>query len=370
MSRNPVHEMLPRANPEERARQRFVLALKGHLGRRLRPRLRDVYERDVRPALSEEDAGNPARISDAMYAHPHYRTWSSLNRCAQELMWEAIGETVFREGSRLADRYRALAAERPAGGSVALDPALEPPKTMARVNVHLQPGGYLRDAGEDDVLAGAFYESGGALYSMGQSVGTRESKAQVVQRFVRERYPDFTPTRILDMACSAGSSSTPWALAFPDAEVHATDIGAGMLRYAHARAEELGARVHFHQRRVEATGFDDASFDLVVSHNAMHEMSQQTQAAMMAESYRLLRTGGICVHQDVPLRFESLDAFDRFERSWDLHNNNEPFWEAYATNDPRRMLVDAGFAPDDVFVDMVPQLDGSIAWFVAAARKR
>lgn len=188
-------------------------------------------------------------------------------------------------------------------------------------------------------------------------------------RFLRERYPSLTPTRILDIACSAGSSTTPYALAFPDAEVHAIDVGAGMLRYAHARAEALGAAVHFHQRSAAAPGFEDGSFDLIVSHNAMHEMSAKTTAGMMRESYRLLKPGGVCVHQDVPLRYKDLDEFMRFERGWDLKNNNEPFWEAYATNDPEALLRSAGFAPDAIFVGMVPQIDKTISWFVASARK-
>jgi ubiquinone/menaquinone biosynthesis C-methylase UbiE len=372
MARNLQHSMLPCPDGEDLARQRFVLALKTHLGRRLRPGNRTIWDRAVRPAFEAAHGRAPAdrgEIAQAMYAHPGYQTWSSLNRCAQEMMWEAVGEAVFRDSPRMSDEYRRLSDSRPAGGSVELDEGFEVPRAIRRINIHLQPGGYARSEDEADVVAGAFYEAGGALYSMGQSVGTRESKAELVQRYLAERYPGFQPSRVLDMACSAGGSSVPYALAWPEAEVHAIDVGAGMLRYAHARAEALGARVHFHQRDVAATGFPDASFDLVVSHNAMHEMSQATQAAMLRECWRLLAPGGVCVHQDVPLRYAELDEFMRFERGWDLKNNNEPFWEAYATNDPQEMLLAAGFPAESIHVGFFEQIDGSMRWFLASARK-
>lgn len=372
MARNLQHDMLPRADAEDLARQRYVLALKTHLGRRLRPGNAVIWERAVKPAYERAHGHAPTErgdIAGAMYAHPGYQSWSALNRVAQELMWESVGEAVFRESDRMSAEYRRLHDSRPAGGSLKLDEDFEVPNAIRRINIHLQPGGYARDESPDDVIAGAFYEAGGALYSMGQSIGTRESKAQIVQRYLGERYPDFKPRRVLDMACSAGASSVPYALAWPEAEVHAIDVGAGMLRYAHARAEALGARVHFHQRDVASTGFEAGSFDLIVSHNAMHEMSQVTQAAMMRECFRLLAPGGVCVHQDVPLRYEELDEFMRFERGWDLKNNNEPFWEAYATNDPAQMLRDAGFPEAEIHVGYLDQSDGSMKWFIAAARK-
>ena len=362
--------MLPKPNAEDLARQRYVLALKGFLGRKLRPQHRDLFETQAAPRFQAEHGHPPkdrAEIGEAMYAHPLYQTWSTLNRTAQELMWETIAETVYRQEDQLKDSYRGF-SESPAG-SLELDEGFEIPKAVQKINIHLQPGGYAKDESAEDVLAGAFYEAGGALYSRGQSIGVTESKAECMIRFITQRYGEPKPKRILDIACSAGSSSTPYALAFPDAEVHAIDVGPGLLRYAHARAEALGATVHFHQRSADDIGFEDGSFDLIVSHNAMHEMSGKTTAGMMRESYRLLATGGICVHQDVPLRYENLDAFMRFERGWDLKNNNEPFWEVYATNNPREMLLEAGFEADKIFVGMVPQIDNSIAWFVASAQK-
>lgn len=372
MARNVNHDFLPQPDGTDLARQRFVLALKGHVGRKLRPHNRTLFEQRAAPAY-EKSEGEPAedrrRMAEAMGRDSLYQTWSALNRTAQELLWETVGETVLRSEPDLKEKYAALPPPESRRGSLDLDPSLPLPNAMQKIQVHLQPGGYVRDEGEDDLVAGALYEAGGSLYSRGNKIGVTESKAECMMRFMAERYPELQPKRILDIACSAGSNSTPYALAFPDAEMHAIDVGPGHLRYAHARAEALGAAVHFHQRRAEDIGFEDGSFDLVVSHNAMHEMSGKATAAMFRESYRLLRPGGVCIHQDVPLRYEELDEYLRFDYGWDLKNNNEPFWEVYATNDCPTLLAQAGFDPKRSFVGKVPQIDGTISWFVASAQK-
>ena len=372
MARNLDHDMLVPPTAEEAARQRFVLAFKQHLGRHLRPRNRTIYEAGAKPRFEARHGRAPQsfeEIAQSLYGEPLYQTWCSLNRTAQEMMWDAVSAPIDREGDQLSRRFRERSGAPDRRGSLRLNPALELPDGLARVHVHLQPDGYLADTGEDDVRAGALYEAGGALYSQGQSIGTMESKADCVVRFLADRHPGLEPTRILDMACSAGSSTVPYALAFPEAEVHGVDVAPAMLRYAHARAEALGVAIHFHQMSVARTDFDDATFDLVVSHNGMHEMSRRTQRAMMAESFRLLRPGGVCVHQDVPLRFEELDTFMQVERSWDKWFNGELFWEDYAANDCAEMLTAAGFEPASIFTGYIDQKDSSMRWYAAAAAK-
>jgi SAM-dependent methyltransferase len=225
------------------------------------------------------------------------------------------------------------------------------------------------DLGDGDCSAGALYECGGNLYAFGQGLSRTDSKAAHVQRYIQEQFPDLKPRRILDMGCSAGSASVPYAQAFPDAEVHAIDVGAGMLRYAHARAESLGAAVHFHQRDCADTRFPDGWFDLIVSHNMMHEISDATRRGMLRESWRLLAPGGVCVHQDVPLRFAGLSEFERFELSWDTLNNNEPYWEVYANADLARDLEAAGVPRERSHVGHLPARAGTLPWYVAAFSK-
>lgn len=372
MVRNPTHDLLSPATHDERLRQQFVFALKRHIGKRVRPGNQAVYDHAAKPLFEKTQGRQPqttTEISSVMWQHPSYQMFSALNRSAQELMWESLIDPIYRNNTKLTECYESIRANPPCKGSVTLDPGLEIPKGIANIDIHLQPGGFAADYGDVDLLAGALHEAGTNLYSMSGGIGTGESKAEVVMRFLKEHYPDFTPRKILDFACSSGPSSTPWALAFPDAEVHALDVGAALLRYAHARAESLGATVHFHQMDATQTSFADASFDFVVSHNAMHEMSQESTEGMFRESFRLLKPGGIAIHQDVPLRFDELDAFSQFDNSWDRENNGEPYWTIYATNDPQKMFQEAGFPPEGIWVGKYAQLDNTVKWFICAARK-
>lgn len=372
MVRSVTHEMLPQATAAEASRQQFIVAFKQALNRTVRPTNRRLFEQVVAPRYAADHGHEPAtrdEIRTAMYADPAYRSWSALHRAAQEQMWIAIGDSIFRERDRLAQTAARLDDPKRRRGSLELDPQFVPPRGVTAVDIHLQTGGYAMDLGDGDCSAGALYECGGNLYAFGQGLSRTDSKAAHVQRYISEQFPDLKPRRILDMGCSAGSASVPYAEAFPDAEVHAIDVGAGMLRYAHARAESLGAAVHFHQRDCADTRFPDGWFDLVVSHNMMHEISDATRRGMLRESWRLLAPGGVCVHQDVPLRFAGLSEFDRFELSWDTLNNNEPYWEVYANADLARDLEAAGVPRDRSHVGHLPARQGTLPWYVAAFSK-
>jgi SAM-dependent methyltransferase len=365
--------MLPQPTADEAARQQFVVAFKQALSRGLRSSHGRLFDAVVAPQYARHHAGRPPatrdEIRDAMQAEPTYRAWSTLNRAAQEQMWVAVGDSVFRERGRMSATARRIEASGKCRGSLTLDPTLVPPRGMTAVDTHLQTGGYAMDLGGDDCIAGAMYECGGNLYAFGQGISRTDSKARHVQRFIAERYPQLRPRRILDMGCSAGSASVPYALEFPDAEVHAIDIGSAMLRYAHARAESLGAAVHFHQMDCAATSFAAGSFDLVISHNLMHEISEATRRGMLRESWRLLAPGGLCVHQDVPLTFRGLSEFQKFESSWDTLHNNEPFWEVYASADLHAEMLAEGIPEACIHVGNLPSAPGTLPWFVACAAK-
>ena len=368
MARNTQHALLTTPDSETRARMRFIVAFKRQV-EGLRPKGRSLYEVDIAPDLPTDDDEQDTVVAEKLYHEPLYQTVCALKQNGQYRMWDAVKDAILPEAERISSAYKELKTKEQKFGSLELDPELPLPMSLDDTWVHLQPGGYLLDQGEDDVLAGAFYEEGGAVYSMGQGVGTRESKAEMIIRFVGERYPDLKPMRILDIACSAGASSVPYALAFPEAEVHGIDVSAGMLRYAHAKAESLGAAVHFHQMDAGKLDFPDGYFDLVVSHNAMHEMPIETHRKMFKETYRVLRKGGVCVHQDVPLRYENYDAYDRVEKSFDLHFNGELYWHDYAKNNCAELLADAGFDPEQSYCGFTEQSDSTMKWYVATAQK-
>lgn len=376
MHRSKPHEMLARQTSDDVARAQFIVALKRHLRGMTRDNVA-LYERDVEPRFRVRHGRSPTtaeEVGDAMAGEASHRLWGTLTRGAQAMMWNVVEDTIAHDMPRMLEAARRL---RRAGqsaqpgrplGSLTLDPRLEAPPDLLVANIHCQPGGYLRDSGEEDIMAGALYESGGNLYSSGVGIGGLDSKAGAVIRYLAQRSPELRPRRILDLGCSAGGASVGYAASFSDAEVHAVDAAPAILRYAHARAESLGVPVHFHQMDVRRLGFPDGSFDLVVSHNLMHEVSRDTLARMLAEAHRLLRPGGVAVHQDVPIR-GSRTLFERYLFAWETRYNNEPFWQVFAEADVVKLLGEAGFAPDSITETELPKLDGPGAWYVATAVK-
>ncbi|HTI67082.1 MAG TPA: class I SAM-dependent methyltransferase [Caulobacteraceae bacterium] len=373
MAANTPHEMLPRQAADELAQQRFVLALKRHVSGSLRPGVAVVYRTEVEPGFVAEH-GRPPQTPDeaeaALDTAAHYRFTKAVNRTSQEMMWLAVGETVYRETARMEAAAERLATSPVRKGSLSLDPDLQPEPIYKDCFIHLQPEGYCPpDPDGRSVVAGAFYESGGRLYSMGAGMGARDSKAGAVIAWIKENRPGWTPRRILDMGCSAGGASTSYPAAFPEAEVHACDLGSSMLRYAHARAESLGASVHFHQMDATRTGFPDGHFDLVVSHNLLHEVSGDARRRLAGESLRLLAPGGLVIHQDVDLLFRGKAAWELAERSYDVRYNNEPFWVEYATSDMGADLVRAGFPAEAVKETHVRRTAGPGSWYCFIADK-
>jgi SAM-dependent methyltransferase len=205
------------------------------------------------------------------------------------------------------------------------------------------PGGNAHDDGS--ILQGAMMDRGGAVYMLGRNGGMlNDLRGQTAMAHVLTRFPDLNPARILDMGCGIGTSTVPAATCFPDAEVHGIDVGASMLRYAHARAEHLGAGVHFSQQSAEKTDFADGSFDLVFSCVMFHETSQAATMAIIAESRRLLRPGGVAVHLEVPLLHDNSDAWVELSGELEAQYNNEPNWRGALSADYRSLFEAAGFS--------------------------
>ena len=367
------HSMLAKATPDEMARQRFVLALKRHVMGNLRPGVGLAYAKQGEPAFVAAHGHVPESREEAEEAldnTSHYRFTKSINRASQEMMWQSVGETVYREQDRMEAEAARLIANPQKMGSLELDPAFKPEPVYEDCFIHLQPEGYCPpDPEGDSIIAGAFYESGGRLYSMGRGMAGEDSKAGAVIKWLAGQRPGWQPCRMLDMGCSAGGASAAYPPAYPDCEVHAVDLGASMLRYAHARAESLGVPVHFHQMDAGQTCFPDGHFDLIVSHNLFHEISGESRRRVAAETFRLLAPGGIAIHQDVDLLFRGKTHWEEAERAYDLNYNNEPFWLEYATCDFQAELKAAGFAVEQVSETRIPKMAGPGSWYAFVAIK-
>ncbi len=339
------HAMLPHPDHDETARQEWVRTFRQHLATRVAPGVAAVYERRVLPRFRAQHQREPAdrhEIRREMLQDGYHQFWSALQRRSQELMWDTLADTVEREHDALVSRAKALSADGP--GSLELDPDLDIPTYHAAVDIHLQPGGYHSEFAPDDVAAGALYDAALPIYLAGALGPENDLLGRTLAGFLAHHAPEFEPRRMLDMGCAIGNSTLPWCRAWPEAEVHAIDVGAPVLRYAHARAVALGARVHFSQQNAERTRFDDASFDLVISHIMLHETSRAALPRILAECHRLLRPGGLMLHMEIP---RGGTPFEQFMLEWETYNNNERFAGYMTDADLPRLAASAGFDATD-----------------------
>jgi ubiquinone/menaquinone biosynthesis C-methylase UbiE len=340
------HPESPDVSSEALSRLRFVADFRKQLHSGLSKGNRAVYQTEVAGHF-DADAPLPERrdaIRDAMEAQPYYRGWSSMLRGSQDLMWRLVGNSVAPDRERLDLRLKSLS--NAAKGSVTLDPATVQPDYMDE-DVHRMPGGYVREVDEDQMRAGALYDLGGAVYQLGIGNKTggllNDSRGRTLVAHLASRFPELKPTRILDMGCGVGHNTVPLAAAFPEAETVGIDLGAPLLRYAHLRAEGLETPVTFIQDNAEHTRFPDGGFDVVVSQIILHETSPEATAQIIKESRRLLRSGGVGIHLEVPLRHENGDDFDQFIRMWEQYYNAEPNIDGVMDGDFVGMMTDAGF---------------------------
>ena len=355
--RETDYGIFPRPSHDELARQRYAMGLRSYLFGPMRESVGKAFYAKVAPEYEARE-GKP--LDDRRTARaeilklPSYQAFSDLHRISQEMIWNSVIDTLDRNEETLAAAYREIG---PGGiGSLSLNPELEIPRYVSAIDIHCMPGNYQADHGEDDVITGALYDRGGYLYSPGGSGPKGEGLGYTSLGYLKKKFPDLKPRRILDMGCGIGGPTGPFLDAYPDAELHGIDLGAAMLRYAHMRAESMGRAVHFSQQSAEHTNFEDGSFDLIVSHIMFHETSAKAVQPILNECKRLLAPGGVMLHLDLPPPSLLPDIYTKIIFDGDAYYNNEPFWMRMHDLDWPAMMAKAGFAPDDIDIGITPAL--------------
>ncbi|MET0241212.1 MAG: class I SAM-dependent methyltransferase [Sphingobium sp.] len=334
------HPMIPAPSHDEMAEQLFVRDLKLFVMNDLEPVQREMAMQ-VADAVDVRATNDPVgNLRSEMMERGSFRQWLGMRRESQLLLWDVVGDSLDRRSDELAARADIAQPK----GSVRTDADFTAPGYLVDGDVHLMPGGYAADPGEGSVAQGALMDRGGAIYMLGRNGGfLNDFRGHTAMAHVLTCYPDLDPARIVELGCGVGSSTVPATLCFPEAEVHGVDVGASMLRYAHARAEQLGVGIHFSQQNAESTDFPDASFDLVYTCAVMHETSQSAVGNIIRESRRLLRPGGVAVHLEVPLLMTIGSLWDELSAELEADYNNEPYWRGALTADYEGLMRAAGF---------------------------
>ena len=349
---NATHAMFPEAWHDEQSRQHFIRSLKVHIAQDVMPGNEKLYNGPVQARFRKEhgrDIETRREIREELGKEPFNQIWSSMLRTSQEMLYDTVRPSIERQ---LPDLERK--AEKHSGklGTVKLDPDLKMPRYHTAVDIHSKPGAYHTNVTEmGDMVAGAEYDRTIHLYFMGQAGPNNDDLGVSTGTWLRERFPDFRPKRVLDMGCTVGHSSVPYADHFPDAEIYAIDVAGPCVRYAHHRAEALGKKVHFSQQNAEHTDFPDGHFDLITSHLMFHETSVKASRAIIKECHRLLAPGGVMLHADALGRGE---LYSKYFVEWNAHFNAEPYLGTMQDENWADIAKAGGFNTETYFEDSAP----------------
>lgn len=344
------HAVMPQATHDEQALEDHFLAMRFWTIRNIDPLDKRLLNEVVVPEVTERTGEVPrhtAQVREALEAHPLHRFWLSLHFHYQDQIWQTLNASVDRQYDDLAGVIsEQVQAPR---GTLTLDNDLETPRYIAAFDHHRMPGSYHVETADEDFRAGALYDRFATTYLRNHNGGWRnDGRGHTIVSHVRDFYPDLKVADILDLGCSVGHSTLAIAAGFPDASIQAIDVGAPMLRYAHARAESMDLAIHFSQQNAERTNFADESFDLITSSVMLHETSTKAMHAIFAECHRLLRPGGVMVHLEVPIRREHVGLWEQMRCDFEAHYNNEPFMSAISRTDYVAIAERAGFERTDV----------------------
>jgi ubiquinone/menaquinone biosynthesis C-methylase UbiE len=309
------------------AGQAFLLAAKTYWTRQIFPAVR-----------AEHDAGK--RLEDSML----YRYYCWLERHLQRFKYSGrYGLQPYHAQDRA--RLEASLAE----ADVELREGIEYPDYYTEVDIHQHPGGVWSDP-----IAGFVYERGARSTTPLAGARHKDLHERLTAAALEGR-PQ--PKRMLDMACGFGKSTRPFYEALPAAEVEAIDLSAPCLRLAARDARQAGARnVRYRQRDATATGYADASFDLVTSTMLLHELPPKAVERTLAEAARLLKPGGRMVHLDF---LPGEGEFERLIHFGHSRRNNEPFMEPLARMDLPAVMRRLGLR--NIEVRPFEETDGALA---------
>jgi len=346
------HDLKAPHGRDSQARQDFISSLRGFILNDMASGMRTRFEEAVAPAFTRRQ-GRPPQTQDEVHAAMrkdlYFKFYSAVRYNAQEMVWRSVIPSVEAALPALTRKIDQLSET--GGGTLTLDPALDIPENVAGLDVHLMPGGY---ASTETPAAGAVYDNGLAVFSAGFMGPNLDDIGLSMSNYVKHRFPDFVPARILDCGCTVGHNAAAWASTFPEAEVHGVDVSASVLRYAHGRAQSLGLPVHYHQMDATNLTFADNAFDVIFTSMFLHELSVKDIKRFFAEAHRVLRPGGLLINMELPPNRE-LQPYDQFYLDWDCYYNKEPYYRAFRDQSPEDLIEAGGFARSGYFQFAVPQ---------------
>ena len=123
--------------------------------------------------------------------------------------------------------------------------------------------------------------------------------------------------QLLDVGCGSGALSIRAALAWPEAQVTGIDYWSSAYGYGQAMCEKnavsegVSSRCVFRHGDARKLDFPDGSFDAVVSNYVYHNIPAADKRALLRETLRVLKKGGVFTLNDEmkPHMYEDMEAF-------------------------------------------------------------
>ena len=124
---------------------------------------------------------------------------------------------------------------------------------------------------------------------------------------------------LLDVGCGSGALSIQAALTWPETKVTGIDYWGAAYGYGRAMCEKnaasegVAARCVFKHGDANKLDFPDESFDAVVSNYVYHNIMGSDKRALLLETLRVLKKGGVFAIHDLmePSRYGDMDEFLR-----------------------------------------------------------
>ncbi|WP_439534098.1 class I SAM-dependent methyltransferase [Polymorphobacter sp.] len=329
-------EVFPRpARLEDESYLDFLESFRDVLLTRMFPAMAAAgHARMAEDGLPVDDDSVPLTAIQTSFAKaPIVPTWQRFMRSQQEMSWRRTRASFARTIDRQVGAMAAAAAQAEASRLV-IDPDFHVPD-YARREIHLQPGGYT-----DDPIGGIVYHYGTKVFYQG---GNDHDELHEELASLALPPADGKLARILDLGCSIGQATTKLKARFPDAEIWGLDVGAPMVRYAHARAVAQAVPVNFIQALAEDMPFEDGHFDMVFAYILFHELPIDIIPRVLADVHRVLRPGGTFCIFEFPSASQHLPPAYRFMIDYDSRDNCEPYSPGFVHADFRGLLAAAGF---------------------------
>lgn len=198
-------------------------------------------------------------------------------------------------------------------------------------NFHFQTGGYLTKESAD-----LYEHQVEILFS-----GAADAMRRLILPLMKEKIPgDGEGLHFLEVAAGTGRLTRFMKLAYPKAKITVLDLSYAYLKKAQENLQEFD-RLNFVQGAAEKLPFQEQSFDAVYSCFLFHELPLEVRRQVVAESFRVLKSGG---HLGL---VDSVQKEDCGEFSWALEqfpvDFHEPFYKNYTMNPMEGLLSYQGF---------------------------